>query len=409
LSRRGRNLLWAMIVVGLVGRLVLAFKTYGVRYDIDSFVIVKDALKGDVLHLYSEVNSGPTNRWPYLSGYLPLVVLAEGVANLTGAAFHGVVQMPQIGADLAIAWLVQDFVGRRGGGERSRLIAAALVLFGPAFWITSGYHGQIDQFAILPAVLALWLWERSPPGVRRGAVAGALIGVGAAIKIVPGLMLLALLPSAESARERVTLIAAAVVLPLLSIAPFLVADPDGVVQTFRTHRQLPGLGGLSLVVQPELAQAWLHTDQVSLSGLSRTLHDQQPAFVGVLMAPFAALVLIRRVPPATAAALLFVALLVFGIGFAHQYVVWALPLALMAGYLWQVAAVQAALFPAAAIMYWHPFGERPATLYAAIMIGLWLVLAAALVRWSLRLARPLPGSGPDSPGEADRPDRGEHQ
>lgn len=387
MSGRGRTLLWAMLGAGAVLRIVLAFETYGVRYDIDSQAIAADALGGDLLHLYSEANGGPTNRWPYLPGFLPLIAAADGVASATGAAFHAVVQFPEIAADLAIAWLVQDLLGRRGMGERVRLVAAALVALGPSFWMVSGYHGQIDSAAILPAVAALWVWERSPPGPRRAVVAGLLVGLGATIKFVPIVMLVALLPSSESARERLALVTAALALPVVSIAPFLAADWDGVTSTFRSHRELPGMGGLSLVVQPELAESWLRTDRASLSGVSRWLLDNQGPVTGALMAPFVALAFLRRLPAWTAAALLFAALLVFGGGFAYQYVVWSLPFALVAGWLWQAAAVQAALLVPAAMMYWHPFDWESAPLYSTIMIALWVVVAAALVRLAVRLAR----------------------
>jgi len=72
------------------------------------------------------------------------------------------------------------------------LISAALIALGPPFVVISGYHGQIDSLAILPAVAALIVWETAPD--RRALIAGLLIGVGAATKTVPGLMLLALLP-----------------------------------------------------------------------------------------------------------------------------------------------------------------------------------------------------------------------
>lgn len=393
-----------MIAVGLVARVVVAFKTYGVRYDIDSLTMVREALASGPLDLYSDVNSGPTNRWPYLSGYLPLVALAGWVADATGTAFHGLTQLPQILADLAIAWFVQDFLGRRGHGERTRLAAAALVVLGPAFWMTSGYHGQVDSVAILPAVVALWLWDRSPPGARRALVAGALIGVGVSVKTVPLVMLVALLPSAVSNRERLALVAPALLVPLVAMAPFLIEDFDGVRHSLEGHRALPGIGGISLVVQPELANAWLHPGSgTELSALSRTLHDHQAWFVAALMAPFVAVVLVRRVAATMAAALLWAALLVFGVGFAHQYVLWALPFALMAGYLWQVAAVQAALFVPAAMMYWHPFDGAPAEVYTPIMIGVWAVLAVTLVVWAVRLARagpPQRGATPRAPAIA---------
>src|SRR5207302_10782054 len=104
-----------------------------------------------------------------------------------------------IAADAAIAWLVQAGLGRAGASDRTRLSACALVALGPAFALISGMHGQIDSVAILPAVLALVVWERG--GSRRALAAGLLIGRAASIKTAPGLMVLALLPSVRSRRE----------------------------------------------------------------------------------------------------------------------------------------------------------------------------------------------------------------
>jgi hypothetical protein len=376
---------WSLIAVGVVVRVVLAFKTYGVPYDTDSFKAVRAALGDDPLNVYASVN-GDLNRWPYPPGFFPFVSAAGGLADLTGLAFHGWVQLPPILADAVIAWLVQDYLGRRGASDGVRIGATALVALGPSFWIISGYHGQIDSLAILPAVAALWLWERSPPGPRRALIAGALIGTGAAIKFVPGLLIVALLPSVRSRREAAALVVPAVAVPVIAFAPFVLADGDAVLDTFRNHRFLPGFGGISLLVQPDLASNWLQQGAHAPTSATRFLLDHETPILAVLLAPFVALVLIRRLDATLAAALLWAALVVVNPGLELHFVVWALPFALMVGWLWQVAAVQAALFVPAAVLFWHPFGHAPTALYATIMIATWCAVAAAIVAASVRLA-----------------------
>ena len=386
MSTPARRLLWAMIAVGVVGRTILAFETYGVGYDINAQVAVRDALADDPLDVYSAVNEGDLNRWPYPAAFFGWYPIAGALADLAGP-FHGWVQLPEILADGVLAWFVHDFLGRRGASDRLRLAAAALVALGPSFWIISGFHGQIDSIAILPAVVALWMWDRSPPGVRRAVIAGLLVGVGAAIKSVPILMAVVLLASVRSRREAVALIVPAVALPLLVTAPWLVADTRDALHSFISHRALPGFGGIGLIAQPELADFWLNRDRSELSPLSDFLLDNAGPILAVLMAPLIALVLWRRTEPALAAAILWPALVLLNPGFGFQYVVWALPFALMAGYVRQVALLQAALFPPAALLYWHPFGDNPTAVYVAIMIAAWCACVAMVGVLVARLAR----------------------
>jgi hypothetical protein len=178
MSPGAHKLVWLAIAVGFVGRLVLAFRTYGVSYDMDSLTLVGNALSVSPLHVYTIVNGHPDNRWPYPPGFFPIVALARGAARVTGTAFHGWVKLPEVLADCACAWLVQDLLGMRQAATRTRLAATALVIFGPAFWMVSAYHGQIDPFSILMAVAALWTWEKWPGAGARAVAAGALIGIG---------------------------------------------------------------------------------------------------------------------------------------------------------------------------------------------------------------------------------------
>jgi hypothetical protein len=395
MSPRGRLILWSLIGVGLIVRTIVAFKTYGFVYDMDSLGMVRKALSNDALNVYTSVNGHPYNRWPYASGYFPFISGSGKVSGVTGLSFHGVIQLAPIAADAAIAWLVQDHLGRCGAGERMRLAAVGLVALGPSFGIISGFHGQLDSVAILPAVLALWLWERSTPGVRRALVAGVLIGIGVSIKTFPGLMLIALLPSVRSRREVAALVIPAVAVPLVLLAPWLIADPNGTVEALRTHRALTGFGGISMLAQPNLADMWLSQDEIRLSPLTEFLGENEFPLTAVLMAPLMALVLLRRPSPTAATALLFCALPLVSIGFSFQYVVWALPFALMAGYLWQVAAAQAALLVPTVMFEWHPWDPPPTVLYFVLMAGVWAAALAGVVKLALRLNRKRPAPGGD--------------
>lgn len=406
LSPRARTVLWALLVAGLAGRVALAFATRGVDYDVDSFHAVRTALENAPLDIYSTVNGHPDNRWPYPSGFFPLIYAASGLERLLGLPLHGLVQLPAIAADALIAYLVQDHLRGRGASERVRVAAAALVLIGPSFWIISGYHGQIDSFAILPAVAALWLWDRNPPGLGRALAAGALVGLAVSMKTVPGLMLFALLPAVRSRREVTALVAPAVLIPLVAVAPWLVSDFSGIVESIREHRGLPGFGGLGLLVQPELAEFWLHDQYHRPSALSDFLLERAPFVLLPLMAPLLVLVLVRRLEPTAAAALLWPACVLFNPGFGFQYVVWALPFLLMAGRLRAVAAVQLGLFLPAAMLYWHPFGFDSTTVYVVLMTATWLAATTAVVAAAVRQLSSTSGRPPPrAPGAAGPPVR----
>lgn len=80
------------------------------------------------------------------------------------------------------------------------------------------------------------------------------MGAGASLKTAPIIVLAALVPTADSWRERGALVGAAVMVPLLTLMHLLVADFHQTVASLREHRALPGLGGLSLAAQPELAK-----------------------------------------------------------------------------------------------------------------------------------------------------------
>jgi hypothetical protein len=378
-DRRYQPLLWGLLLAGLIIRVEFTAHTLGNAYDLGSLQLVAKLLVSEPGHVYKLANlPGQNPRWPYLPGYFPVVMLFHWLAVHTHHQFVKLIRVPPALTDLGIAWVVQDHLRFRGAGHGPRLAAAALVALGPSFIAISGIHGQIDSVGILPAVIALSVWERAPIE-RRAWIAGLLIGLGADIKVVPGLMLLALLPSARSRREALTLIAATLVIPLLSIIPVLAAAGVGWIGPLAQYHGGTGLGGISLLVQPSLALNWLHVGSTPENGVAHwfALHGGVIALVAIASAFVVAVR--RRLPAETAAILIWLAVYALGIQFFLQYMVWGLPFMLLAGYLWQVTALQALLFLPTLITYHHVRHAWVAyVFYVVPMIIVWIVETTAL-------------------------------
>ena len=380
MSKRGLRLLWALLGLGLVVRLALAFTTYGVAFDVEAFILARDGLRDAPLTVYGDIE-----RWPYPPGYFAWIAFSGWLAGPTGLDYTNLLQLPSIFADLAIAAMVQAVLGKRGAGERTRLAGAGLVALGPVFLMVSGYHGQIDSIAILPAFAGVVLWSYWDHPAR-AAGAGLLIGLGGVLKTVPIVLVLALLPWARSRREGALLLASAAAVPFFVILPFALADPGGVAHAL-DYRGAPGVGGISLAAQPNLARAWMNEVAVTPSGATFWLIDYGSAITGVAMVSVAVFLLRYRPRPIEGAALIYLALWAFGVNFFLQYLVWGLPFLLAAGYVREVAAAQVLIVPALVLVYLRPW-ESPAAawVYAPASIGLWVASVAGFWLLARRVA-----------------------
>jgi hypothetical protein len=378
LSHSARRTLIGLIACGVVMRLAWIAQTGGLPFDMASVRSVAMALVDQPLSLYSDLNPEREYHWPYPPGYFPWVLASHGLDGAGILGFRAAIVLPAVAADAALAWLVQAGLGRAGASERARLGAAALVALGPAFALISGYHGQIDAVAILPAVAALLVWERGGP--RRALVAGLLIGAGASIKTAPGLMLLALLPTVASRREAATLIGAAVALPLAALAPFLVADGAGVVRALG-YGGIPGQGGVTMLLDPGMTRYWVHNEPgVGPNGIVAFLSDHGSLLTGAVLLAAAAFAARRRMGPRHAAVLLWLTFYVLGTGFAFQYAIWGLPFLLLAGRLRWAFALQAGLLVPMLVYYLGPFRmDALLPVYYVLMALVWAGLATALV------------------------------
>ena len=293
--------------------------------------------------------------------------------------------------------------------ERWRLTGAALVLFGPTFIATSAYHGQIDSVAILPAVLGLMAWERRPPSSRAWG-AGLLIGLGAAVKTVPLFMVVPLLPYARSWREGAKLVVAAVGTLALALGPLWIAGID--LHRVTGYAGIAGWGGLSLVLDPGLAWHIVTVGPVQCS-LGGPLVCPPPGLAGGLQSAARWITLgvlvvyagfIFRYRPALidAAVLLWLAIFTFSPNFFLTYLVWGLPFFIMAGYILEVAILQAFLVIPTVAYYlslWPSRSTAVGIAYVPFTFALWLFFACATIIVVARTAkRRVPyGSEPQRP------------
>jgi hypothetical protein len=387
MTARGRRALWSLIAVGILARVALALTTFGQPFDVDSFYIVRAALTDHGLEFYGYVNEPSLGgfRWPYPPAFLPWLPISDRLAGLTGIDYHDLVQLPAIAADAAIAWLVQRFLAGRGVAERTRLLAVAAVMFGPAFVAISGYHTQIDSVAILPAVAAVVVWVERPEARRRWLWAGLLVGLAAALKTTPILVLLALVPSARSLREAAATAATACAVPGLALAPFFFVDPGDVLR-LADYQGAPGAGGLTMVLDPSLLQFWLtdtYSDRPSPldpNGLVQLIADGTGPITVAVFAAIGLFLARFRVDPVRGAMLIWLGLYAAGTAFFFQYLVWGLPFFLLAGRVREAIALQLAVLIPIVLLYAGPRDSAAAeTAYYAIMTAVWLACAAAFV------------------------------
>lgn len=365
LSRRQRVALVALLVVGTGVRVWISLTNYGVVYDTDTASIVAHLLATHPLHAYSSV------RYPYPAGYLPVLLGSHAVSTLTGVPFWKLWKLPATIGDAGLALALVWGLGRRGCSASLRLGAAAAVALGPIFVIVSGYHGQLDPVAILPALVAVVLWEAG--GARRAWSAGILIGLGAAIKTVPFFVVLALLPTARSRREAAIAVGCAVAVPLLTLLPFLIDNFGPTWKSLTFNHGVGGLGGLSVLVQPSLVHGWLVGPLPHLSSATLFFTAKQNLMVGVAVLLAAGVACRRRLDAVDGAVLIWLGVYIANFNWAYQYFVWGLPFFLLAGWLRQAVLLQLLLIVPAVEMYLD---------FDVSALG-WAVIPLSLATWAL--------------------------
>ncbi len=383
---RSRSL-WIIVAAGIAIRLVLAFAFYGT-----GAVSIEAAAASQVRNWDWHAVYGGVAIWNYPPLFLAWLTGASWLSDVSGLSFHGLAKLGPTLADVGLALAIYVYLGWRGAGDRARLVGSGLVMLGPAFIATSGYHGQIDSVAILPAVLALMLWEHRPKSTR-GVEAGLLIGLGAAVKLPPLLLIPALLGSARSWREAAKLVVTAIAVPALVLAPLWLSGVN--LHAVIAYTGYPGLGGLSLVVDPALGWHWMTTLQPvhngwTPNGAVQALQHASRWITLVTLMAYTAFILRYRPAPVDAAVLLWLSIYAVSPNFFLNYLIWGLPFFIMAGYLAEVAVLQAVLIPATVAFYlarWPSPSTAIAEVYVPSLIALWLFWVVAALVLARRIVR----------------------
>lgn len=370
LNRRNLAILGLILALGAGLRCWIATVHPGLSYDVQTVSIVAQAFSAHPLHVYS------TLRYLYPGGYLPVLALVHWIAGATGGDLMEIFKVPAMLADLVIAGLVAWGLGRLGADARARLVAAALVALSPLFIGVSSAQGQIDAPAIVPAVVAVIIWQLGFAG--RAWKAGLLVGLGGAIKWVPLFMVLAMLPTARSRKEAAVLIACAVSLPIASVLPFLIADWHHATESLTANKGLPGLGGLSIMIQPNLVHGWLNGIPTSPNDATSFFLREQNVIVAAPVVLTGLFAYLRRLDAITAAALIWLVLYVADPNWNYNYFVWGVPFFLLAGRWVEVAAGTALVSLAGADLFHIGLGHVD-WLYILVMILIWAALATAAV------------------------------
>ena len=390
----GRRL-WVVAGAAVLLRLALAVATGG-NGDIEHMVFIADLLRTAALD--ADAGQRPDDlAWPYPPGYFPLLVLIDGAQRLAGVPFALGARLVAIAANVALVLVVDAGLRRAAAARSTRQVAAGVLLLSPLLVLETGWHAQVDVVAVLLATSAVVLWSSLPTG-RRAWVAGALIGGAACVKIVPGVVLIALLATARTRREAAILVGSAAAVVLVAVAPWLLRDADAMVSRFG-YRGLPGIGGLSVLVQPGLAELWLNGADVPLSGAQRRLQEHASLVNLATLLPAAGLVLWRRPAPAAGACLLLLGVYAGAANLALHYLVWITPMLLLAGWNRAAALLHGALLPLVVLVYWPAIDgtlTTPASpwpdwltraVYVPVAVALLLAALASLAWLAARLAR----------------------
>lgn len=268
---------------------------------------------------YAPQPAGPPLEYPVGSGYLMDLtarlsrLFTPGADEATAAQAYFLVNVVVLLAlALLTVWAVHAVLRRTGGRTRDALLVAAaptLALAGTINW---------DLLAVAAAVLAVLAWAYDRP-----LLAGAMIGLGTAAKLFPLFLLgplLLLCLRDRRLRDFARTLAAAVAVWLVLNAPVMVLYPDGWWEFWRFNAAREADFGALWYALQLLGAPVPAVNEVALGVLV------------LLLLGVAALARYARRPP-TLAQLGFLTVAAFLLTnkvYSPQYVLWLLPLLVLA-------------------------------------------------------------------------------
>ena len=293
--------------------------------------------------------------------------LTAGLDPVGPAALRGYVEINVLlllGCALLVVWATMAIRNRIGDGL---LVAAAptLALAGMINW---------DLFAVATTVLALLAWARERP-----ALAGVLLGLGTAFKLYPALLFgpIVLLALRErNGRPAFRALIAGALTWLVVNLPIALLYPAGWGRFWQLNAERGA----------DFGSVWY-----ALQLLGRPVEPLDPIAAGLFAAGCVgiALLALRATRPPTLPVLAFLtvaAFLVTNKVYSPQYVLWLLPLAVLAG----VSIVEFVAWQAAEVLYWLAVWhylyvgqtwEYPAATFLRVGVTLALIVRVAVTAW----------------------------
>jgi hypothetical protein len=330
---------WVIVLasVGLIVRLILVFWSPG-TVDVD--VWAGHAREIERLGLVAYYGGGEfIFNHPPLAGWA--IAGLHRLSELGGPAFPVLLRLPFVVVDAATAWGVVRLAGldpRRRLRDHRQLLGA-LYWVSPLAVVFSAQHGNTDS-----AVACSLVWAVVALAKGRPEWAGAALGLGAWIKI-PGLLAApAILLALPDLPARIRFVASLGVTTLIGFAPALVVDARAMIEAVFLYSglRIQTTSGV-LIWGPQL----FYPDPQSLAlparrafvAIANAYYRADGAVVTGLVVVYAWLRRRHRTSDAVAATLAQSYALIFAFTnfFAFQYLAWALPLWLFAG--WPLALV----------------------------------------------------------------------
>ncbi|MDP9334713.1 MAG: DUF2029 domain-containing protein, partial [Actinomycetota bacterium] len=211
----------------------------------------------------------------------------------------------------------------------------------PIALLVAGWHGQFDPIALSCGLLALVCLQR-----RADVAAGALVGLGIAIKTWPALFAVAVFRATRPARWP-AIVAATLALPValfVTMPVFVNGHLHKDANIILGYRSFVGTWGWSGVVRMVSGERI-----VGYTGALQVREQRVAVVLFVLALPAVLWVWRRAAPGVFMLAVLFM-FLVTTAGFGTQYLYWPLPLAIAYGtrrtwlYIWPAALLVASLY-----------------------------------------------------------------
>jgi hypothetical protein len=391
---RAAPALTILLLIAAVARLVPALVLpLGADYDIESFRMVTDALLGG-----REVYAASLGRHPYLPFQMFIMGGMALLSRATGLPYVVAIKLPAIAADVALTGLIYYTLTRQGARRETAVTLALLYALNPVSLVVSAYHGQFESVTLLLLVVSWLLWHFG----RRAHGSAAVLGLAILNKTWPIVLLPVMLLRGRNHRSRLVYGALALGVPVLATVLYLLLTstaPQTMLNRALTHRGVPGYWGLSAVLAP-LGRS---------VPAAQALFDALVAIRNWLLAAAVLLALWRTRRQSALVAMLTVIVCVMAVtvGFGNQWLLWPLPLALLAR---QERAARWYSLTAAVMMITHFFGPSVLTwlgvapgawfdwLYRLSALPCWMVV----VVWAWRLLHPA-GAAPPTPVAGRQP------